>query len=88
MDEGEDVAVFAATPAAIALPARIDVKGWTLIDVKGAQSLVGRAGGAQADPIRKFLAISGAPAAFPGAAPRATHAASRAPTAIPQRMGT
>jgi hypothetical protein len=49
LNESEDIAVFPAGPAAIALPARIDIKGRPLIVMEGTQALKGLAGRTQAD---------------------------------------
>src|SRR5205814_231170 len=40
LNKDDDIATFATTPAAIALPPRIDIERRTMIVVEGAQSLV------------------------------------------------
>src|SRR5262249_8403761 len=47
LNKAQDVAVFIGGPAAVALPARVDVEGRAAVVVEGAQALVGPAGGAE-----------------------------------------
>jgi hypothetical protein len=48
-DEADDIAMFLARPALIALPLRMDIKGRPMVLVKRAQSPEGRADLAQSD---------------------------------------
>src|SRR5439155_11411179 len=49
LNKADDIAVFTTGPAAVALPARIDIEGGARVVVEGAQGLEGGARGAQGE---------------------------------------